>query len=162
MCLITRQKVATVLEEDMVVYKEVRIRIMDGKILSPYCHFEWGNIYSEREPLEVIGYLEPIDISELKPFDPLFFDHQAKRHYLGEDAMSNIPDESREQIRRMGLTIIRKGFHFVLKTKRLNCDYHSYSSRKIGEFVVPKGAKVYYDETGIGVTDRIKFIKILK
>jgi len=52
-----------------------------------------------------------------------------------------------------------KGFHSALKINRI--EKYVNSQTELGIFIIPKGSKVYYDETGLIVSNRIIFKKYL-
>lgn len=136
MCLITRQKKAKILKKDLIVYKCLNQR-EDGTFNSYFqSDFVWLKNY-----LYQISYLNPI----LRTNN---FENHGIWYYA--DSMAN------NKYRGISQTYyITYGFHACLTRKR--CNQLKYNSI-IKEFLIPKGSKVFYDATGLIVSNQMMLL----
>lgn len=123
MCLITEQKEPIILEEDLIVYKNVKLT--KNGYESYFFPFTWKAKKLEETELKT-GI-------KFTGFDPL-----VTCHY--KDSISEI--KSWEE-----------GFHFAFTKERLHI-----LNVPIKEFLIPKGAQVVKDATGLGVTNKIMML----
>ncbi|MCK9574709.1 MAG: hypothetical protein WC979_03365 [Candidatus Pacearchaeota archaeon] len=65
-----------------------------------------------------------------------------------------------EYLKKKRLAVYAKGFHFY-KTIRRAIDSGIQKEYVIVECTIPKGSQVYYDETDLGVANKITINKIL-
>jgi hypothetical protein len=129
MCLITEQEKPIILKKDKIVYK-----VLTYEGMSP-CHpFTWeaGRLYTESLSARVVNTLEIYDGS-----------------YTFSDTLT-----IREYDRKGKFFCFSRGFHFSKTKKRLNL----WREEKF-RFKIPAGAEVYYDKTGLGITNKIMLIK---
>ena len=147
MCLITKQKEPIILKKKLKVYKEVRsFGIGEDRIISSvYNCFNW-----------TLGIEYNVDIVQCDKYHPNFttgYDDIVSRKYFGK---VSAPDDIRRNImKRDGLISINKGFHSALNINRIK-EYSMF----IAECIISKGAQVYYDETRLCVSNKIKMLKI--
>ena len=131
MCLVTEQKIAEILTEDLTVYKRFWT---DGKDLFP-----WSHEYREYVKYEV-GKIHKQSLL-VNNKEETFHDERSSLAY--EDYWKSMKK----------LTHVHEGFHAVLTCKRLSKnrydDYVDYVC------TIPKGAKVFKDKTGLIVSDTI-------
>jgi hypothetical protein len=139
MCLLTIEKEPTILTEDLVVYKKMKIE-PDGTFRSIFYDKKWrrGLIYSTKLQIEKYGDY----------FDDIAYDEYKKAGIIikTEDTFSY----------RKDARWVSEGFHwFAEQTERgiwgtlVKC-------------IVPAGAKVYRDVSGLGVSDKLKVVGVCK
>ena len=136
MCLVTTQRKAKITKKDLVVFKGVRE--FDGEIRSLYHGFRYEEnipyaraLKIERNPVEVVTVFDDIATTKYKPW---------KRDY----------EKSTKKAMNKIVTEISCGFHACLTKERVtDKDYI------IREFIIPKGSEVYYDATGLIVSNQI-------
>ena len=140
MCLVTKQKRAKITKEEMRVYKFLHRNA--EKYYSPYQDKQW-----------LVGKLEKTKIKRTNDEEEMgFFDKKAINNYKAISQFSCRADEIL-YCGVEGLIFYKEGFHFALTAKRLMDA--SINKEDIYEFIIPKGARYYLDETGLGVTNKI-------
>jgi len=145
MCLLTKQKIPTILEEDMVVYKRLSKFGDNPKEFESSCV---GFKYTLGEK-----YVTKL-VFDKKPDS--FADEMVRNHYK----FSDLDNKTFKQVASR-MTNIHEGFHFYVTIKRLTDSYFK-SFHTMVECVIPKGSEVFFDETGLGVTDTIIIKKIIE
>ena len=143
MCLITKQKEAEILKEDLTVYK--RFHSENGELLP------WSDDYRHLLVYKIgKTYKQPLGVNNIvgSIYDGLVY----RKYKLCLPLVSN-PNISE-------FTHIHKGFHSALTQERLGEGYSSYHVDC--KCTIPKGAKVFKDETGLIVSDKIKVNKRIK
>jgi len=130
MCLITEQLEPEILEEDLKVFK-----ILSNKDCSPFYYYKWIKGEMCETTLEV---LHNVTIYHPKAF---YADYIVESEY--------------RRIKHNFPTIVTRGFHSYTSFGR-TCSMGRYLNVK--EFMIPKGATVYRDKTGVIVSDKIKFV----
>ena len=130
MCLITKQKRVKILKEDLVVYK--MIRSVGDRCFAWMRDFEYTLGFLHKQEMEV---------------------NNTPQTAMDEDVLHayNILNSLEHSIH---LTHVHIGFHFATSIERVY-DYNEV----IFECIVPKGSRVYFDKTGLGVTNQIKIVK---
>jgi hypothetical protein len=138
MCLITQQKEPTILTEDLTVYKDcIRVNIFTAKAVLQ--NFVYTRGKTEETVMEYEkGFVFPFDLVVSS-----FYAKYDKPEYEESESES--------------LISVNVGFHFALYPGRFE-KKHPFLATQLAEFFVPKGSKVYFDETGLGVSDKIKFV----
>lgn len=137
MCLLTYQKKAKRLKEDLIVYKIVRA--CDGKYESVFNDFQWFK-----------GVLEKTKMK--RGVDACCYD-DASTHY---QRMVHVNGDLCK-ILKPSVISISKGFHAALNKKRLQNNF-SYGHEEILPFLVPAGSLVYYDDTGLIVSNQMMML----
>jgi hypothetical protein len=134
MCLVTKQKKATITKRDIFVYKAVRIEMYGERetVHSPYYNHSWG-----REVL----FTTELGISRKLIQTCDFYDSTAYSNYIEYEENEN------------PLTLISHGFHFAFSKKRL------VEEPEVRKFLIPKGSSVFKDNSGLGVSNQIMLIK---
>ena len=140
MCLITEQKIAKILKEDLTVYKTLQI-VRGNNLKSMKHEFYWdiGRLY--KQPLKVDNIPDTMA-------DKIVDDHYFKDGGFCTAARY--------------LTNVHDGFHFYCSKERMgkSC-WHGWGEIVRVECTVPKGSRVYFDETGLGVANQIIINKII-
>ena len=136
MCLITEQITPIILEKDLVVYKQI-IRKNRNIVFSNFCEFEYK-----------LGKLYQTDIEYSDNRSP--YDSTASEYYYS-DTMIGKPLQS------YGI-----GFHSVLSKERFRFVSKFDKNDRIVSCTIPKGSEVYYDKTGLVISNQIVINKILK
>ena len=129
MCLITEQKRAKRIKEDMIVYK---ILTLDGSVLRS--KYMWNFIYE-------IGKEYKTKITKQPYNNHILFDTYVSSHYFYEAINENY------------LYAVEKGFHSCLQKER--AAFHKIKDDKVFKCIVPKGSLVFKDATGLIVSNRI-------
>jgi len=144
MCLVTKQKRPKTAKEEIRVYKFLLLNY-ETIFNSPYNSQKW-----------IPGKLEETKIKKTNNEEEMgFFDERA-RNYYKETSQFSVDDELLYLMLLYwmeGLIFYTEGFHFALSPERLKG--MGISKETIYEFTIPKGAKYYLDETGLGVTNKI-------
>lgn len=148
MCLITQYKTPQILENDLIVYKEMKYYDSYKNPLSSYHQgftYELNKLYSTTI---TFGSGTPISWQsyDIKSANAItsFLKGRITDGQMVEDV----------------LICIVEGFHFFFTPERI--PNHSYSHvRKIVECTVPAGSIIYKDSTGLGVSNQIILNKIL-
>lgn len=139
MCLITNNKIGKILEEDLKVFKLLKIGYDANTAHAPFYHFkyEFGKLYE----------------TEFTELDPYVNDHlwrafdEASSFWLGR----NYPNwEIKGSNNRLELLCISQGFHGALTYER--CLNHRY---RIYDCIIPKGSTMYTDDTGLFVSNKL-------
>jgi len=143
MCLITKQTTPTILNEDLIVYKELK--------------YIEGEIYSNCEdfPYE-LNKLYQTEIK--KTTDLCYNDHIVEQYYnLTGFSLLGLKEEYKKQ----HLKSYGKGFHFYNSIERLNLSNEPFKNDVLVyqqvtvKCTIPKGSKVYFDDTELGVANQI-------
>ena len=147
MSLITRSNCVDIVEENIKVYKYVRI--IDGNYHSEFNGFcyKQGVIYETK-----------LKTSELSLFSSIeMFDEVVIKKYI-PDGIKQGSIELQEYIMN-NYKCINEGFHSSFSKERLkNRLKDILKLRKdfeIREFIIPRGSEYYKDETGLLVSNRI-------
>ena len=134
MCLVTKQKRVKVLKEDLVVYKLLEERNNELSAWM-YCFiYEIGVLY----------------VQEMK------VDNDSDSYHDDEVSEAYNFTQAEFQTATMDMTHVHEGFHFATSENRL-IDYEAV----LCECIVPKGSRVYFDKTGLGVANQIKIVRVL-
>lgn len=140
MCLITEQKEPIILKEDLIVYKVLR-----PDLESPMQYFNY-----------ILGRFYEFGIMPSK--NPMWPDSVASEYY-GKD---NIQTKSPYNTITKGLYAYGEGLHFITSKERAYVYTEGiYGQMVIVKCLIPAGAEVYYDKTGLGVTNKLKVIEVL-
>ena len=132
MCLVTFQKKAKITKKDLVVYKSIQL-LQDGTFNSIYNGFNWE---------KGILYKTNLGIYERIAGKTIVYDSIAAEIYNTNCKVENrIANE------------ISEGFHACLTKERVNENFDKYPCR---EFIIPKGSEVFYDKTGLIVSNQMK------
>ena len=137
MCLITSKRSYKIAREDFTVWK---LLDLDNKSSVQEFQYERGVLYGE--PIELIGE-DLYKGVEIFPADNIDQEH-LREVYNWESSSKYNP----------ALIYIRKGYHSYLTENRIT--NFTVRDTKIVEFIIPKGARYYIDDTGICVSNRIK------
>lgn len=130
MCLITEQKRAKILKEDLVVYKMLRVSGDNIFAWMQAFQYEFGFLHKTKMAVDNIAQ-SAMDDDVVNAYD-----------------LDSFLDNSTH------LTHVHLGFHFATSIKRF-----SGYDESIFKCIVPKGSRVYFDKTGLGVSNQIKIIK---
>ena len=155
MCLITKQKKPIILTEDITVYKILGVR-KDGSYYSSIRKFSYilnqcyvtaitksqKGLYNDSIAVKFYEKFEDVEAELLKEF---------KNIAKGEDSIGvNFYVE---------VVVCNEGFHFYTDLPRIMKiieNFYSFPKKyHIMACTVPKGSEVYYDETGLGVANKI-------
>lgn len=144
MCLITKQSKPIILKEDLKVYKTLIPSISEGNIAySAHQAFKYSlnKLYATK--IEEHGEMSSYDkISEEKYFGNLGW-------------IERILIFQKEKLKSY-----REGFHFIKTLKRCNRK-EFINGECVYKCIIPKGSKVYFDETDLGVANQIIILKRL-
>ena len=145
MCLVTKDPTIHILEEDMIVYKLVKLEL-DGRYRS-YFRFDYYYIENQlhfRDKL--IGKIYE-SINEAEEDRITYADTETIKKFGFR------PGYLKEWVVDEKISVFREGFHFcesLERAKKFNADH-----KDIVKFTVPKGAEVVYDRFGLGVCNKI-------
>jgi len=129
MCLVTRQKKAKVLTKDLIAYKMLRVK--DSKI-------------------ESLCFLKTWEINKVEKADFTFVEKRCNYSFNDNEAI--------DKYYRLSNTIcIAQGFHASLTKNRI-IDFSDNYEDIIFKVKIPAGSKVYYDCTGLIVSDTMILI----
>lgn len=149
MCLITKQNEPVITDADVVVYKLVTIKdpsINNKREVSPGFYYNSKLVYTENEVYET-DLKNEYDSQEITPFDDDVI------NYLEQNIYPKYPDLRISDLAEKGIiTAIGQGFHFALQKTRLR---NNPLDLALESFTVPAGSEVYFDETGLGVSNKI-------
>ena len=142
MCLITKQKEPIILKEDLVVYK-----VLDKDLKSAMQEFQYAfNTLYEAE----------IEESE----NPCFAGSYDRKYYGKGLILLNLVGPN--TITDKSFIAYGRGIHFASSIERANIYKNEiyYGARfVIVECLIPAGSEVYYDETGLGITNQLTVVK---
>jgi hypothetical protein len=151
MCLITRQKKAIILKEDLIVYKLGYVQPRNGKtnflsILQSY-EYALGHLHET-----VICHTSRTNLC-VQIWDCLSLPEgiQRKANLFGKNGLL-LPE----------FISIGKGFHWATRCNRFRFNFMNHYRRIIVECLVPAGSQVYYDDSGLGVSNQIILTKIVE
>jgi len=160
MCLITKQKEPIIITEDLMVYKILKTG--DGDVR--YSYYNYSEFRYDCNQL----YTTKIETSDHLSF----FDYTARSIVL-EDCSSvfaSCNDKSKKSfLSNNGFISYGQGFHFItdagikLRSPYKNNSYinkykgnHLYPFRPVMcKCIIPRGAEVYYDQSGLGIASEI-------
>ena len=162
MCLITKQNIPETLTKKLTVYKKVELLPVqfiddDGdpelscSSSSQGFEYTFGKLYETN--------ITTIDLdTKLSPGATAHADDIVGNHYRLRG--SNSHDDRVAYLKRNELIVYAEGFHFHKTLKRayahgIDKDY------VIVECTIPKGSQVYYDETDLGVANKIIINKVI-
>ena len=132
MCLITEQTKPEILKEDLIVYK-----ILYYGNLSYFRKFVWEKGKMERQKMDP----KIINTS----------DHYNGKYTFCDDISQAVYDNGNKY------TCISYGFHAFVTKKRAGMLY-TYGT-EIHKFLIPAGAQVFRDKTGLIVSNKMMFVE---
>ena len=135
MCLITEQKRVKILKEDLTVYKIIYDSPWGLQAYIKRFYYKIGVVYEQKLGVDNIP-----------------------DSYYGEEVV-NVYNLDSSLFGSEHLTHVHEGFHFTTNPKRIKG--HCSFSKKVYECTVPKGSHVYFDKTGLGVSNQIKIVRVL-
>lgn len=141
MCLITRQLEPVILTEDLTVYKKINNKLSSS---SQNFQYEYGKLYETKftkEEGKIHGYTV---------FDDKVFYH----YFYWSDVVNPEKDKYKAGYTGPDLISIAAGYHSFTTLKRAN-DCWRASDQIIVECTIPAGSEIYYDETGLAVSNKI-------
>ena len=134
MCLATYKR-AEILEKDLIVWKLV------SSASKNVCYSE---IHGFRYKTQKLYSLDNDLLFHEFVDKDLLYDSQCVNEYLN----------SKWKPLKDSLRLVKEGFHFALDRKRFEkAEFNDIYA----EFLVPKGAEVAYDDTGLGVSSKIMY-----
>lgn len=148
MCLITEQKEPFITDQDMIVYKVVRESAYDNLVFPAF--YPSRNFKYDADVLNVTKIESAYEDSFISFFDNMVGLHLSKKYNLDPSDPGRLEDLAKKGI----INIIGQGYHFAIERKRLVVNDKTYN---IERFIVPAGSDVYFDETGLGVSNQIIF-----
>ena len=152
MCLITRQQEPIILKEDLEVYKVIRLSEK-----GVYKSFFYGDFEYELNKLYSTTILQTEDVDKVRAFD-----NEVEKTYniagSGFDSYKGVIKE----LKNKTLFTYGQGFHSIVGRENTKRKEPRYLCRRIVKCIVPKGSEVYYDETGLCVSNQIIVKKLLK
>lgn len=133
MCLITRQKKAIVTTADMIVYK-----VVSTSLSSIYYKFQWevGVVYQQK--LSIGSFI----VNHTKCYDDLV----EEVYKLVFSVRKTYGD----------LIVINEGFHSFISTLRTIGTL--WVDRKLVRCLIPAGSEVFFDETGLVVSNKLMIL----
>lgn len=140
MCLITKQKKPIILEQDIIVYKKMMC-IVVGYASSVYHAFEYkiGKLYTTTITNSQRGRYADATTSDF--YEEYFISIEDSEIKFDEKVI-----------------VYNEGFHFYTTKERANKSRNG----ELWECIIPAGSEVYYDETGLGVTNQIIINKLIE
>jgi len=133
MCLVTYQKEPIQLDKDLIVWKEVCVNPDTNETESVFFKFFWEK-----------GVLHETELNKTEDLD--YYDDTVGNHY---DILCR-----EDNIRNARLIRIGGGFHAFCSEERIP----DISYKTIKRFLIPKGSLVYYDETGLIVSNQMMLL----
>ena len=150
MCLVTYQRKSIKLDKDLIVYKKTYLQsTIDDSVRSLVQQFKYqvNKIYHCELGIYHSRYLGSAE----------FADYTSQRYY--QKRFWLYLWNKLRYINPRPLTEISLGFHAYTTIKRAKSD----SALTISEFMIPAGSEVFYDKTGMIVSNNIMFTgKIIK
>lgn len=150
MCLVTRQKKPIILEEDLVVYKQGRLeKTCSGKLVFVSGIQGYGYAFDRL-------YETGIRQTARRKSCVAVFDEIVASNLLNTDnvyAFSQLFDKF--NLLRPEFISISHGFHWALSKERYDNRQPMYGRMNIVACVVPAGSQVYFDDSGLGVSNQI-------
>jgi hypothetical protein len=135
MCLITEQKEPIITEKDKIVYKTLTREL-------------YATSYSFSYTIGVLYHQEIVY-------------NNIPTTYMGEKVQEKYGfNWTNFRSVCKNYTNVHDGFHFF-RTK-VRAREFAHSSEVIVSCLIPKGSQVFYDKTGLGVTNQIKIIGLVK
>jgi hypothetical protein len=153
MCLITRQTTPIILEEDLTVYKLVSVW-RTSKSYNIFHSYIQGFSYEKK-----VLYKTTIKRSEY----PKWSDKKASKDYGFGNAKNLSQLKHLEELQKEDLVGYDRGFHSYLKRRGLlKRSSYGLKSDRIVECIIPKGSEVYYDESGLCISNQITVKKLCR
>lgn len=153
MCLIVKKGVEPVkLESDMVVWKVVLV----ARNVSYSTFYRCAFLYERGETYSV-------SIRQSCDVQPQIFDDDVWPQFKQElsEYVAKQQTKMRYLLDNDYITAYGQGFHFATSRERLSTALHiklHYNrNASIERFVVPKGATIILDESGLGIADEIRW-----
>jgi len=140
MCLVTKQKEPIILTEDLLTYKYMNFNRASDALRPMYIGCE--HTYK-------LHTLHKVKMMPL-PFISSFFDTEVVDKYLPERT-DNQSEVWTEMMDDKGLIGIGPGFHSALRSRSM---FWMSESTKV-YCKIPKGSEVFFDETGLVVSNQI-------
>lgn len=142
MCLITKQKKAIIIKDDMIVYKRVDIH-GGNEALAPMQGFLY--VVGENYNQELVP-----DHNFISCFSTDVYEYYKLNTF------------SKKDIGKL-FTHIHNGFHFFknIKDVKLFCNDYTLGDAT-AKCIIPKGSSVFFDETGLGVSNSITIVELIK
>ena len=157
MCLVTAQKEAMIAEQDITVYKLLKVREYNKDNESPRIdyyapywdfHYNLGELYKttiEEIPEDHYGDKCAFDESDRLVLDDLFKDSDGRANwspsrYSGKEPATDVK-------------YFGAGYHACTTVERLTADY--YGETKIFECTIPAGSEYYLNPSGLIVSNQI-------
>ena len=159
MCLITTQKEPIKITEDLTVYKIVRYNTKDIRFSHYYNCFNYncGELYkTEIKESTEVNYFDSL-ADELNGISKLLADS-----YIEPSQLSL--SKKRKLFKENGFLILGQGYHFITKEglelrdkSMLSNNFISccFDTICISICTIPKGSLVYYDKSGLGISNQI-------
>lgn len=153
MCLITEQQEPIILKEDLIVYKLLEVS-MSGSLHSWFFSKRWE-----------LGELYEVDIEEST--DHGWHDAEVLKVYTGYKfssmgSNSNAVTLIDEFINSIGTKYkcFGPGFHSCTTIERAQMT--KYSKDSLFEAVIPKGSEVYFDKSGLVISNKLMIKREIK
>ncbi|MCK9574753.1 MAG: hypothetical protein WC979_03145 [Candidatus Pacearchaeota archaeon] len=141
MCLITRQKEPEILSRDIRTFKVLKVE--DGV---PPCAIHQTFWYE-------LNQLYETDIVESEL--PAPYDSKVTEFYVLDASSYNA---IRRNLKEYDLIALGKGFHSFANRKRAAGEIWR-TNYELFECLIPAGSEIFYDETGLCVSNKIKILK---
>jgi len=132
MCLITKQKEAIILTEDLIVYKSFRANLW---ALYQNFKYERNKLYKTGLTFDKGSHVPCFDVQNANYLCRVY----------GDDWYDN-------SLEKLGLIGVIEGFHSARTKHRLS------SAHIIYECVIPAGSEVFFDETCLVVSNQIMIL----
>ena len=141
MCLITEQKKIIVTRKNHIVYKLVK-RLTNNQCAALLYRFNYMKDVTYNTEMKLTKTPNTFDEIVSTRYTKSWNRYVTKGKYLSDN-----------------YTCIGAGFHSTNNPERMEKDV--YTNYVMAEFEIPKGAKVYRDDTGLIVSNKITFKKFL-
>jgi hypothetical protein len=96
--------------------------------------------------------------TEIKPSlnDYAYNDISVKNHYKLDDIVDlKMSDENKlKAVRENGIEVYSDGFHFFINNDHRTA-VRCYDVGKFVKCTIPAGSEIYFDETGLGITNQL-------
>lgn len=144
MCLFTRQIKSIITKKDMIVVK--RLTVEENYSMRTFTYFSHYYYIRFKYIPEVLNTTE-LGITRGKPKDIASFGNIDSTYY------------KEGPLRNRKLTIIERGFHFMIEESPSYIDSAKYDDQYIFKFLIPKGSQIFLGKTGLGVSNQIIMLK---
>jgi len=141
MCLITEQTEPIILEKDLIVFKTVR---NSNGCITPVHILNFVYMQGVKNPI-----VKLVPTKELG----MFADTPSQMHYKHKFISARSWDFVE------GLVSISEGYHSFQSLERLYATF--WRGLVSAQFTIPAGSEIYYDATGLIVSNQIIFNKLL-